>query len=177
MSLAELVKLVPPPAAPVFAGPVEWRAAIEAELGLTLPQDIIEFALVYGSGTFSLQFGVYNPFDPGYVTFVRDISAIFAEKKAECGNLRVPYAIFPQAGGLLCWGTDLNGSEMFWLTEGPSDSWPIVLWDRDYGRFERWEMPMTEFLVAVFSNTVECVLWSPEMQRELQRMFEPADYR
>lgn len=177
MSLGELVKLVPPPAAPVFAGPIERRAEIEAELGLTLPQDIVDYALVYGSGGFYRQFAVLNPFDPNYMTWVRDISDLFREMKVINGDEYYPYPIYPNRPGLLRWGTDLDGDQMFWLTEGPSDSWPLILWDRDSGPEESWQrldMTVTEFLVGIFSNTIQCVLWGPEQQRQLteRREFE-----
>ena len=62
MSIADLMKLVPPPAKPFEVGTLAEWAKVEAELGTQLPQDYRDFVFAYGSGLFAGLYRVYNPF-------------------------------------------------------------------------------------------------------------------
>lgn len=42
----------------------------------------------------------------------------------------MPYALFPEPGGLLVWGVTDNGDEFYWLTEGAPDDWTVVVSSR-----------------------------------------------
>ncbi|MEY9876202.1 hypothetical protein ABH931_005712 [Streptacidiphilus sp. MAP12-33] len=66
---------------------------------------------------------------------------------------RCPYPIFPEAGGLLEWGSNYNGDTCFWLTQGSNpDSWSTIVWLR--GRnfddpWRRYDVGVVEFLNMV----------------------------
>ena len=173
MSLNELTTLVEPPNDPVDAGPLELRKEAEAKLGLSLPQDIIDFATTYGSGTFSdEQFWILNPFASWYMDNVQQICRIYSEMKRDEGDHYVPYDVYPIQPGLLPWGSDANGHQMFWLTAGEPDAWPILLFNRDTSQFEEWRMPVTTFLSRIFDGTLQCNLWSEDSQSGLRHVFE-----
>jgi hypothetical protein len=101
---------------------------------------------------------VYNPFASDYLDRVRMVGDCYRDLKAAEGDEFIPYGIFPTSPGLLAWGDEVNGNVLFWLTEGEPDAWPVVLFSRHDGSFERWDMPMTAFLAKVFSGEMVCVL-------------------
>ncbi|GAA0593642.1 hypothetical protein [Actinomadura livida] len=67
---------------------------------------------------------------------------------------RVPFPIYPDAGGLMAWGMPENGSICCWLTEGHPDDWTIVVASEP----DCWHYrgSITEFLVAVLIRRVRC---------------------
>jgi len=173
MAIEDLTNIVAPPSDPVDAGPESRLSAVEEKLGLTLPQDIIDFGLTYGTGSFaSNQFMVLNPFAPWYVGNVQEVCGLYHGLQRDEGDKFIPYAVHPDRPGLFPWGAEDNGHQMFWLTEGNADKWPILLFNRDSSEFERWDMPVTTFLGKVFRLELACVLWSDETQRMLRREFE-----
>src|SRR5438128_2571968 len=129
MAIAELKKLVPPPATPFEVGSLaQWRE-VEAELGTRLPRDYRDFVFAYGSGLFAGLYRVYNPFGAD------EYMALVTQGRRVCGYnresqwsdpKRFPYPYFPEPGGLLPWGNDENGNDYFWLTEGPPTKWVVV---------------------------------------------------
>ena len=174
MTIKQLMSVVPPPARPRHTGrPARKWQDIQEAFGTTLPSDLRDFGLHYGSGRFIGGYlSVYNPFDPYYVKEIR----------FECGTLRmikdsthsdVPYDIFPDKPGLFPWGTDENGQRMCWLTEGPPDKWPTILMTH-IGRLERWDISMTSYLAKQLCNKITSILWDelPPIPRS-DRVFTP----
>ena len=173
MSVAELTSVVPPPARPIETGSPELRQSIEDSIGLRLPQDFIDLATTYGSGMFSDgQFWFLNPFAPWYRNDVDRTCSIFLKLKATEGDDFIPYDIYPTQPGLFPWGAETNGNSMFWLTTGESDSWPIVLYDRDMGEFEELRMPVSTFLSKLFTCELKCSLCAEDTQQRLCREYE-----
>jgi hypothetical protein len=161
MSLAELIEVVPPSPEPVETDPSEAKHAVEA-LGVALPQDLYDFGLRYGSGMFGDAIRVYNPFGANYLACVRMVGDCYRDLKSAEGDEFIPYDIFPTSPGLLAWGDEVNGNVLFWLTQGEPNDWPIILFSRHDGSFERWDMPLTTFLAKVFKAEVDCVLGDRE---------------
>lgn len=173
MSVTALKAIVEPPANPVDVGPIQVRVDIEEKLGLTLPQDFIDFNFEYGSGTFSHeQFWLLNPFANWYMDNVEQVCHLYTKMKSDEGDEYIPYEIFPQQPGLFPWGAESNGHQMFWLMKGASDEWPIILFNRDSGHFQELEMPVTTFLCKIFEGTLQCILWTRETQESLVPIFE-----
>jgi hypothetical protein len=54
---------------------------------------------------------------------------------------------------------DTNGGSIFWITDGPPDEWPLVLYNwRGGHRYETHEMPLVDFLVNRLSGEIpDCV--------------------
>lgn len=157
MPIESLLEIVPIPPEPVDAGPLSQWAFVQVKLGLELPSDLLKLAVLYGTGSFSRgQFSVLNPFAPSYVETVTKICAFYRTLKAAEGDDYFPYDFYPQRPGLLPWGREANGHEMFWLTEGAADDWPIVLYRSGACEFERLDMSLTDFLTEVLTNTSNC---------------------
>jgi hypothetical protein len=65
------------------------------------------------------------------------------------------FPVFPDPGGLLSVGADINGNTLFWLTKGEPDEWPVVYMDDDFLEYDLYEMSLTTFLVEWISGRIE----------------------
>jgi hypothetical protein len=98
---------------------------------------------------------------------------LYREIKRTLGNESIPYQVHPEKGGVYPWGGDDNGNSLWWLTNGPSMDWKLVLISRVRGT-EELEMTMTGFLASVFSREITCVLWSNDFFTGPEKVvFEP----
>ena len=165
MEISELLAAVTPPAKPVENGPREVIPSVEAKIGLRLPEDLIQFAEQYGSGTLGTTLTVYNPFSEHYHLDSGKITNLYRMLKQNEGDEFIPYDIHPSNPGLYSFATDVNGHTLWWLTEGEPEKWPILLMTVD-AAFERWEMSMTTFLAKIFRAEIDCLLWDRKWLRE-----------
>jgi hypothetical protein len=129
VALEHLVHVVPPPADPV--GVVPW-AAVEEQIGLTLPDDYKKLLDLYGAGTF---------FDglrlPGHDEFTVQVE-YYAETarglRADGVDSMASEPVFPEPGCLVPWA-DADGYYFMWRTGGTPSGWPT------YGGESRDEDP------------------------------------
>jgi hypothetical protein len=155
VAIDDVVALVPPPANPNQIGTLdEWRA-VERELGLAFPTDYQEFVLTYGTGMFATEYAVFNPFaGTKYLQRVRYLCEIEADFRRKFPN-RVPYAVYPEPGGVFLWGNDQNGNYYGWLTAGPPDRWPVVTNEvRGHG-YREHGCSMTDYLAGVLRGQID----------------------
>jgi hypothetical protein len=130
-ALEQLIALVPPPARPRL-GPAGW-AEVTGRLGTALPPDYVALAERYAGAELRDWLYLYQPLDltaPGglvrnaygageaYRTLRRDFPDDF------------PRAAFPEPGGFLAAAVSLDGDWVGWLTEGPPERWPTMVWPR-----------------------------------------------
>jgi len=123
--LERLRELLPPPAEPVEPGRPDSWPAVEATLGTRLPRDFKAFAERYGSGKVDDFLYLFNPFAAG-----------------QDGNL----PLFPEHGGVLPLGRTDNGDELYWVTDGDPDDWPVALLASRAALQELHRLPVTGFL-------------------------------
>ena len=170
MSVAELKKLVPPPANPVEAGPANGWKAIEERLNVKLPDDYKDFGLAYGTGRFCRGFlEIYNPFSKSYEAIV-DAEARFLKGVKEAG-MDLPYDVYPAEPGLFPLGRDENGHSIYWLMKNPSNSFQIVL-RRHENVYETYSLTLTTFLARALANRIRPIIW-PDPFRADELVFEP----
>jgi hypothetical protein len=149
MTIEVLTDVVPPPETPfeAFGGP--WEP-IEKEAGSPLPQDYKDFARLYGSGYFMEFLGVSMPRSANPNTCFE------AQLKQTCDTFLglddLPYAMWPEPGGLIPFGSSDDGDFLFWLPRGAPNEWPVVIWSRGLLKFEVVEHDLTGFLAAVASG-------------------------
>ncbi|MDO8379894.1 SMI1/KNR4 family protein [Phenylobacterium sp.] len=170
MTIENLIRVVPPPAAPdeAYLGP--WEA-IEADLGTPLPQDYKDFVRLYGCGDFMEFLGIHVPvFWSPYVRLQSEVRVI-------CDTLRDiqdrPYPLWPEPGGLLPFGKTDFGDYLLWLPRGPPDAWGVVVWDRGMGEFEAFDCGLTDFLAGLATGDIEPKEF-PEDMLPCDRLFEPS---
>ena len=163
--------VVPPPSVPseVFRGP--WEP-VEADIGWELPQDYKDFVRLYGGGSlFGDTVLVYVPkVTPRGARLESQILSI-CNAFTELGDDFLPYRTWPQEGGLIPIGSTNCGDHIFWLPEGESAAWKVVVWGRGFGTFEVFDCDLTDFLAGLASGEI-----LPEEFPEIVRrdpLFEP----
>jgi hypothetical protein len=137
-ALDAVVRLLPPPGAPVGA-PFDW-ADVERRLGTALPADYKAYCDRYGHGAIDACWSL-SPVTPDCPESFSDLfDTLLRDYLGRDG--RPPY---PARGGLLAFATSELKATLWWRTGGPPDAWPIVLED-DAGDFTDLGMTATEVL-------------------------------
>jgi hypothetical protein len=153
--LEQLRELLPPPADPVEPGRRDGWAVIEGALGTGLPSDFKAFTELYGSGKVDDFLYLFNPFadrQDGSLLFEKDrVLEGYRQTRARYPE-RLPLPAFPEPGGVLPLGRTDNGDELYWVTQGQPDQWPVALLESRAGRQEVHPMPVTRFLAALAAN-------------------------
>ncbi len=177
MTVQEIISIVELPETPIDTGAEADLKAVEEELGIVLPDDLVDYAGVFGSGEFK-RFGrwftVYNPYSPSYIDTVRMVCEVYSELKDVEGSEQFPYNVYPNSPGLFPWGDEDNGHQFFWLTAGEPEEWPVVVCASDPREFEVRHMAMTKFLASIFKGTISCIIFGESDQEDLRRIeFNP----
>lgn len=177
--LETLTKVAPPPANPIETGSEDGWLAAEAELGLALPDDYKDLIRTYGTGSWErTELFILSPFNPDFgYNLVRqcfktegdNYTILDAERAAkkfltEEGCEPYPHPIYPEPGGIIPWATNGNGGRMFWLTDGPAESWRTAYHEDKTESFRLLDLTTTEILLSLTNGTIELY---PDM--------EPAD--
>ncbi|MYW05043.1 SMI1/KNR4 family protein [Streptomyces sp. SID3343] len=171
--LAELTRRVPPPVDPVDAAG-DW-SAVEAALSVSLPADYRALVERYGWGAFADFLSVHTPFGNRAHSRVEwQGTPQFVPAGADAAR-EYPYPLHPSPGGLLIWGSDEDANRLGWLTDGPADTWSVVIWGRG-GGYEEHPMGAARFLDRWVTGTLESALL-PANDTGLAPWFEPARTR
>jgi hypothetical protein len=153
--LEGLRQLLPPPADPVEPGRPDGWAAVEAAIGTQLPSDFKAFTEQYGSGMVDDFLYLFNPFaagKDGNLLVEKDrVLAAYRQTRARFPD-RLPLPPFPEAGGVLPLGRTENGDELYWVTEGHPDGWPVALLEARAAVLEVHPVPVTGLLAALAAN-------------------------
>ncbi|MFJ1766106.1 hypothetical protein ACIOD2_37655 [Amycolatopsis sp. NPDC088138] len=126
-ALDRIVRRLGEPTVPPL--PVDWEI-VEATLGTALPSDYKEYCARYPAAVFDENLRVDHPTCSddfynllsgavGRTAAVRQLTAEFP--------VLYEYPVYPDPGGLLCWGNTTGRVQCYWLTEGPPDSWKVVI--------------------------------------------------
>jgi hypothetical protein len=153
--LERLEQLLPPPEDPVEPGRPDGWAAVEAALGTGLPNDFKAFTERYGSGMVDDFLYLFNPFtagEDGNLLVEKDrVLAAYRQTRARFPD-RLALPPFPEPGGVLPLGRTDNGDELYWVTQGQPDDWPVALVESRATLQEVHPMPVTGFLTALSAN-------------------------
>ncbi|MFL5882793.1 MAG: hypothetical protein ACJ782_22565 [Actinomycetota bacterium] len=174
--LERLRRLLPPPAHPVEAGRPDGWAEVEAALGTGLPSDFKAFTELYGSGTIDGFLYLSNPFTQGQdgnLLVERDrVLAGYRQTRARFPE-RLPWPPFPEPGGVLPLGRTDNGDELYWVTQGQPDGWPVALLEARAAVQEVHPMPVTGFLAALAANQLTSRVLPDDLLGRPSHQFTP----
>jgi hypothetical protein len=174
--LERLRQLLPPPAEPVEPGQPDGWAAVEATLGTGLPGDFKAFTELYGSGTVDDFLYLFNPFatsqDGNLVAEKDRVLASYRQTRARFPD-RLPLPAFPDAGGVLPLGRTDNGDELYWVTGGDPDDWPVALLESRAALQELHRIPVTGFLTALAANELTSRVLPAELLGRPSHRFSP----
>lgn len=157
MGIRELLEILPKPTVPVDPELVGGMRSVANAIEIELPDDFREFIATYGTGVIDNFLLVHNPF-----ATIADVN-LFAEQCRVSEALRYlrqrhradfPFAVFPERGGLFLWGSTHNGDELFWVTDGPPNSWKCIALSSDGSEFFRFQGGLACFLCGVLSRRI-----------------------
>ena len=174
MPIEELLAAVPvPPGRIDVEG--DWAAA-EAAVGLTYPKDFKQLIGIYGSGRFF--FGghlvVYNPLTTEGLAGIRVEREIREVMRGDPDLGCCPLPLFPEEGGLMPWGSDENGDDYLWLTEGEPDDWPVVVLFHGYAsQPQLFRTDITGFLAGYATDRFDELAQPDDPVTEAVRVFIP----
>ena len=174
--LERLRQLLPPPADPVEPGRPDGWAAAERNLGTALPGDFKAFTELYGSGTVDDFLYLFNPFasgQDGNLLAEKDrVLAAYGQTRARFPD-RLPLPPFPEPGGVLPLGRTNNGDELYWVTAGDPDRWPVALLESRAALQELHAMPVTGFLAALAANQLTSRILPEDVLDRASHRFTP----
>jgi hypothetical protein len=174
--LQRLRQLLPPPADPVEPGRPDGWPAVEAALGTGLPADFKAFTELYGSGTVDDFLYLFNPFtagEDGNLLVEKDrVLAAYHQTRARFPE-RLALPPFPEEGGVLPLGRTDNGDELYWVTDGQPDGWPVVLLESRAALQEVHPMPVTGFLAALAANQLTSRILPTDVLSRPRHQFTP----
>ena len=159
MKLDLLKDILLPPLEPQDVDSINDWESIERKLGTQLPDDYKSFIDLYGLGTIDRFLVVFNPFSSNkFVNLLdrgRRILQAFDISKKEFPKY-YSHPLFPSPGGLLPFaGTD-NGDVLYWRTTGTPENWTVTVFDPRSPDYFDFNGPMTDFLIALLTRSVEC---------------------
>jgi hypothetical protein len=105
---------------------------VERRLGLSLPDDFKSFTSAYGKQirvrTWALRAHYEGVDEP------------------------LPFALYPDVGGLLPWGGTDNGDVLLWEAKGPPKRWSVWIQHSRFADYDRFEGGMVDFLVRLLTR-------------------------
>lgn len=143
----------------------DW-AEIEQAIGTALPSDYKDFVETFGTGRIGDFVSVHNPFSQLSLTNLESMieyTCMVLQAILETPGRSLPFGIHPDSPGLLSWGKDDNGTDYYWYTDGAPDDWPCVVLELQGKKWQRFDMPMTDFLAQAFAGELICDLWPDDV--------------
>ena len=172
MLIDSLLKLLPPPPKPdVTPTLATWNNAFRF-LQTRLPEDYVQFINHYGTGEINDFLYIYSPFA---VNEAFNLLQKFAPTLAYVRVLKsdwpgvYPYPLYFEPGGLIPFGHNDRGDNLFWLTTTSTiDDWPLVVIQavRDGDFHARYDLPLTRFLLDTFAGKLHCPLLPDDWHRQ-----------
>lgn len=95
-----------------------------------------------------------------------------SQSKQKFGTETFPYALYPEADGLLPWGTTDNGDQLFWLATGSPNEWSVIINEVRSSIFEHFACSMTEFLYGLIISEIQSEI-IPHDCLDSNCLFEP----
>lgn len=159
--LDELTCLLRPPESPIDVNETMLHEN-EATLGVSFPQDYVEFSRIYGSGAISVtaySLEVRCAFRPNVARYVEEFRYCKGEYRKAMQTFDVGLGLFPEPGGLLPFA-NRDDHYLAWKTEGCPNTWKVYsIWTYDWNGFEAHELTFLEFLVRMLKREVSMPGW------------------
>ncbi|MBS1940978.1 MAG: hypothetical protein JST38_08890 [Bacteroidetes bacterium] len=167
MNIEQLSKILPKPRHPVeIPEPTNW-VEVDNHYG-TMPSELKKFVNFYGTGSIDGFIWIHNPIAKNpHLNFLVQAKIMLealletSENSGDC-----PYPIFPKTGGLIPFGKTDNGDGLYWLSNGPSDQWSIVVNAGRDAKFERFEIGLIELIGGLVKGKLSCSIFPEDFPSE-----------
>lgn len=155
MTIDALARNLTPPPTPVETLG-DWNA-VEASLGVSLPDDFKEYIATYGSGSIGEFITVLNPFS------IRPSLNFMEQSKRQLDALRElhdtfgepqPFELYPANPGLLPVAMTDNGDVIHWLTADNPPDWTIVVNAARSPDYEHFKCNLIDFILGVIEKSI-----------------------
>ena len=159
MSVDALLRVIQPTTETVETPERHAWQGVEARIGTALPDDYKAFIERLGTGRIDDFLWVFNPFsDNTHLNLVEQIAPQLENLRVleKEFNERLPYALFPDPGGLLPFASTDNGDVLFWRTVGTPNHWTVVVNEARAPEYEEFASNMTDFLFNILTRTTVC---------------------
>lgn len=148
--LAQIVDLTPAPRVRI-----DWEQ-VENKLGRRLPSDYKAFAERFGPGHFDEYIWVAVPrgFGPRLDFFGQLEQSVETLRSLAADGIPVPYPLYPEkGGGLISWGSTIDGEVLYWRTDDDDpDRWSVVLHLHKADDWFEFQGSVTHFLSAILTG-------------------------
>jgi hypothetical protein len=161
MAIDDLMRVMPPPAAPKEADDTRWHE-VEKQIGTALPNDFKQFIGTYGSGRINDFIWMLNPFSHRKnINLIEQQSRQLNALRTLINDFgeRCPYALFPEPGGLLPCGFTDDGDIIHWLTSGVPSEWGVIVNDSRGPQYAKYDLSLTEFLFRIVDRIEVCPIF------------------
>ncbi|MGI5170318.1 hypothetical protein ACQEU3_38795 [Spirillospora sp. CA-253888] len=146
-SAFDALETLPPPPRRLL----EWEQVF-SQLGTALPPDFVAFIEIYGASAFGNDFlGIIDPRESNGRTYAQAMLARGNEYRAQRDDHP---AAWPEPGGFLSWGFDVDGNTFGWLAQGEPARWPIAVWGRQLPHGIIDHVPMTRFMYGWLTTPI-----------------------
>lgn len=178
--VTRLKRLLKPPKAPRFVGTPEAWTALEKQLGLTFPEDYGQFVATYGDGAigsadFADVFRIATPFSAregnNFEKVMKARLELYREERHRA-PAATPGPPWPEAGGLLPFGSTSNGDVLYWRTRGAPAAWTVVIQERGGDMFFDSGCNLATFLSRAIEEEFQARFLLPSYLR--RPVFAPA---
>ncbi|WP_329065623.1 SMI1/KNR4 family protein [Amycolatopsis sp. NBC_01480] len=155
---------------------------VEREIGITLPDDYKEMMSIFPSGFFRNAVSFNNPIDErtDFEKFVREDvrNTIEVIGDRDLDYLEdTDYRLFPEPGGLLPWGNDMQGGMFCWLTK-PDDpnQWPVAYYSQDLLEWSEHNGGTIEVIWEILTHVGDDNILHRRLDHELPIFRVPSTY-
>jgi hypothetical protein len=150
-ALAQIVDLAPEPKVRI-----DWER-VEHKLGRRLPSDYKAFAERFGPGEFdeSIFVAVPRGFGPRLDFFGLLEESVEILRSLGADGIPVPYPLYPERGGLISWGSTIEGEVLYWRTDDDDpDRWPVILHMHQTDDWFEFQGSATHVLYAILTGQI-----------------------
>ena len=135
---------------------IDWDA-VEATLGLALPEDYKEFIEAIGPGGIGDEIVLTcpdadNP-NLNFLVYNDDMTGAFRTLLAR-EPIDLPYPFYPDKDGLVAWAYTANGHVFYWSTAGPASDWAVVVGEARGPDWYQFDGGTAEFLLGLLGGTI-----------------------
>jgi hypothetical protein len=141
-----------------------------------LPRDYKALVCAYGTGSWKGFLWVLNPFASNvYLNLFEqaklqlDAERLLRAKWPE----QIPFALYPEPGGLFPWAMTDNGDRLYWLTKGEPDCWPTVVYESRGPGYDYHELCCCAFLRQWVAGELLVAVFPTDFEYGFVDAFEP----